>query len=159
MCFSENGEPITDNRFLSQLASWHLQFVYFGGRRIVDGQRGFISDQGLFAFHRTKVLPLTLKGMKKGPLLRPEVIFLSVGEKGGCLYVAILLVNSSERQEITVFCRSRSCLVNFFLNVFSYSLWFSLHIDSSFSLRSIHLLHFDLSIGFDNCQTLNVNEQ
>ena len=158
MCFSENGEPITDNRFLSQLASWHLQFVYFGGRRIVDGQRGFISDQGLFAFDSRRSFPYFERNEKRASAeTRSHLSFR--GEKGGCLYVAILLVNSSERQEITVFCRSRSCLVNFFLNVFSYSLWFSLHIDSSFSLRSIHLLHFDLSIGFDNCQTLNVNEQ
>ncbi len=84
MCFSEDREPITDNRFLIQLASWHLQFVYFGGRRIVDGQRGFISDQGLFAFDSRRSFPYFERNEKRASAeTRSHLSFR--GGKGGLL--------------------------------------------------------------------------
>ena len=84
MCFSEDREPITDNLFLIQLASWHLQFVYFGGRRIVDGQRGFISDQGLFAFDSRRSFPYFERNEKRASAeTRSHLSFR--GGKGGLL--------------------------------------------------------------------------
>ncbi|PVD16251.1 hypothetical protein V512_004795 [Mesotoga sp. Brook.08.105.5.1] len=50
---SENGEPITDNHFLIQLAPWNLQLLFSenGGPLTVD-LRCFLPKAAFVSFHQ-----------------------------------------------------------------------------------------------------------
>ena len=102
---------------------------------------------------------LNERNKKRVSTQRPEVIFLSVGEKGGCLYVAILLVYFFRVQKSFRILQKPIWLYRFPSgHLFRFS-----KIPSSYRLLlfvcSIHLLHFHHITTLDSCQTIIVNAQ